>query len=422
MKTRVFFVVGRRLQNRTADEIMLKHEHMKFRDIALLAIQLSDCAVDSTVRFPTRENAIVNFLFQIRLLSRPTSKRWLLYVILPYIFLISNIIPKHIQSTPPSLPFVRQTDFYPAFEQYKNNQVVYTVPQRRWRNKLKVPMENAKLCKPTPELLLVVMVNESERTLRDNIRMTWGNASHFSECGLPARFVFAFGVGPIHLNSMSKDQLTDELTEHRDFIQFDYLESKWTNRGTQKVAAILNRLTKRCSSSRFIAIVDEDFVVNPRNLVRELHAVTAIQYPIHISGFTLNNTPVDIVVKRDRSLHHEVLVHTMIPRFVVRGFILMSMPVAKLLAFGMSLMPYISEFDRAIGAILLNFRISPTYMNGIHIHGNTRKLGSDQLIRLVVWHEHSDFGSWHNRWNSLAKPCNNVTPYAKSTSGNNTKF
>ncbi|GAA51606.1 beta-1 3-galactosyltransferase 2, partial [Clonorchis sinensis] len=359
----------------------------------------------------------------IRLLSQPTSKRWLLYVILPYIFLISNnIIPKHIQSTPPHLPFVRHIDFYQAFEQYKNNHFVYTVPRRKWRNELKVVVEDAELCKPTPELLLVVMVNESERTLRDNIRMSWGNASRFSECGLPARLVFVFGVGHIHPHSTSRDQVTDELTEHHDLIQFDYLESNWANRSTKKVAAILNHLTKHCSASRFVAIIDEDFMVNPRNLVQQLHAVTAIQYPIHISGYTLNNIPVDLAVKKDRSPHHEVLVHTMIPRFVVRGFILMSMPVAKLLAFGMPLMPYISEYDRAIGATLLNFRISPTDMNGIHIHGNTQKLRSDQLIRLVAWYEHPDIGLWHNRWSSLAKPCNDAISNTKSTSDSKTKF
>ncbi|GAA41086.2 UDP-glcNAc:betaGal beta-1 3-N-acetylglucosaminyltransferase 5 [Clonorchis sinensis] len=305
-----------------------------------------------------------------------------------------------------NIQYPGDAEFYKAYEAYLLNN--FNTSLQKWQNNLTLLMEDSDFCnkETPPELVVFFKTTYDNHAVRNHIRKTWGNKTYYDNSGMNTRVFFV--VGQRLPNRTADDiMLKYEHMKFRDIVQFDFVDT-YKNL-TYKVGAMLYYIIHRCPEVNFVASFDDDFLVHPTNVVKQLRAVTESNYPIFIGGkaYYFN------------AVNRDPLFKWFIPRssypyshalpFVSGGTVLMSMPVAKLLSFGMTLIPFFGIDDVLFGMVLTNFGISPTSLVNVHTQP-PMVLGANitQLCNLISSHGFKSLERQQLGWTSLRESCSTI--------------
>merc|ERR1712062_915400 len=107
---------------------------------------------------------------------------------------------------------------------------------------------------------------------REVIRKTWGYEKRFSD--VPIRTVFLLGSSKDPHDELMK-KIKDEYDEFGDIVQGNFIDTYYNN--TIKTMMGLRWAVEHCPKSRFYMVVDDDYYVSARNLLRFLR--NPVNYP-----------------------------------------------------------------------------------------------------------------------------------------------
>ncbi|NXP03964.1 B3GN5 glucosaminyltransferase, partial [Thinocorus orbignyianus] len=119
-------------------------------------------------------------------------------------------------------------------------------------------------------LLILVCSSPGNRTRRDVIRQTWGNATDAG--GYAVLTLFALGKPGSVTTQLEIDE---ESGEHRDIIEGSFIDSPETQ--TQKVVMSLEWAVTFCPQARYILKAEEDVFVGIPSLVGYLLGLTQLE-------------------------------------------------------------------------------------------------------------------------------------------------
>ncbi|VDP81554.1 unnamed protein product [Schistosoma mattheei] len=88
-------------------------------------------------------------------------------------------------------------------------------------------------------------------------------------------------------NSTIQSKLLIEHKQYNDIIQFNFIENYYNL--TRKLIGTIEYATLHCLNTKFIIIIDEDFIVNPIHLIKLLLNINHIDYSTYISGYVIKN-------------------------------------------------------------------------------------------------------------------------------------
>ncbi|TGZ66665.1 hypothetical protein CRM22_005194 [Opisthorchis felineus] len=326
------------------------------------------------------------------------------------LLLISLYTKKHFvcPSLPINIRYPGHVNFHQAYQVYRENKSNFDTNTQMWQSDSTLLLDEINLCEAnsSPELIILVKTTYEKRTLREQIRRSWGSPRCFAGNNMTAQVLFVLGKVRTWcpgLTSRYQELLLEEHTKHRDLLQFGFLDTYRNT--THKHAAALNYITKRCPDSHFVALFDDDFLVNPVGVVRTLRGVSVLHYPIFFGGYTHDSEPVIRNPENKWFIPHDVYPFEVVPRIAAGGSVLMSMPVAKLLAFGLHLIPYIPVDDTAMALVLLNFGISPTDLPEVYPTNELNGFDAEQLKHFISMHGFGKVQSQEHAWKKLVHAC-----------------
>ncbi|CAH8444465.1 unnamed protein product [Schistosoma turkestanicum] len=262
------------------------------------------------------------------------------------------------------------------------------------------PIHSCKLINQSdvsPDLVIFVKSALSHFGSRNNIRETWGNSNCFRHFGMRTRTLFVLGRSDSadwkHSNTQSL--VFQEYLKYNDIVQFDFVESY--HNVTYKLIATLDFAINECVSSRFLTLVDDDFILHPPNLLRALSDVTETQYLNYIAGDVLRiPKPVRFPLSKWYVPYSEYP-YSLYPPFPSGGTIILSMHVAQLLSFGLRYTKLLPFEDVVIGLVLYKLGISPVHLDGV-LSVRYPNVYIDDLISI---HGFSDNSFFLTGWNKL---------------------
>ncbi|OON22358.1 N-acetyllactosaminide 3-alpha-galactosyltransferase [Opisthorchis viverrini] len=312
----------------------------------------------------------------------------------------------------PSLPIIIRypghVNFHQAYQVYRENKSRFDTNMQMWQSDSTLLLDEVSLCEAnsSPELIILVKTTYEKRALREQIRRSWGSPRCFAGNNMTVHVLFVLGKVqrwcPV-LTSKCQELLSEEHAKHRDLLQFGFLDTYRNT--THKHAAALNYITKRCPGTHFVALFDDDFLVNPVGVVRTLRGVSVLHYPIFFGGYTHDSEPIIRNPSNKWFIPHDVYPFELVPRIAAGGSVLMSMPVAKLLAFGLHLIPYIPVDDTAMALVLLNFGISPTDLPEVYPTNEINGFDAEKLKHFISMHGFSTVQSQKHAWKKLVHAC-----------------
>uniref|UniRef100_A0A1I8IDI3 OCIA domain-containing protein n=2 Tax=Macrostomum lignano TaxID=282301 RepID=A0A1I8IDI3_9PLAT len=126
-----------------------------------------------------------------------------------------------------------------------------------------------------------------------------------------------------------------------------------------------------CQGARFAFFLDDDYVVNPLNLVRFADAIPPESYAGTMAGFVWRNAaPVRRAPKRNPQsrwlISYREYPWPMYPAYVSAGAFLVSMPVIKDFTIAMEYTRYLRFDDVFLGILMHKLRIVPLHAERIH--------------------------------------------------------
>jgi len=113
-------------------------------------------------------------------------------------------------------------------------------------------------------VLFMVKSAFENRQRRDVIRHTWGNETYHYNNGIDIRTVFTLGLS----SNDSKSNIREEFDIYGDIIQANFIDRYFNN--TLKTISNINWASKYCQRAKYVVLLDDDFFVNPQNLIKML--------------------------------------------------------------------------------------------------------------------------------------------------------
>ncbi|KAK4472454.1 hypothetical protein MN116_003705 [Schistosoma mekongi] len=256
----------------------------------------------------------------------------------------------------------------------------------------------------SPDLVILVKSALLHFKSRNNIRRSWGNPNCYRHYKMPTRTLFILGrLGSADWEHSSTQKLVlQEYLKYNDIVQFDFIENYYNV--TYKLISTLDFAISECSSSRFLTLIDDDFMLHPPNLIRTLEDVTETQYLNYIAGDVLRIPgPVRFPLSKWYVSYSEYP-YNLYPPFPTGGTIILSMPVAQLLSIGLRYTKLLPFEDVVIGIVLYKLGISPVHLDNVFaVHYSNGHI--DDLISVHGFGDNSFFISGWEKLN-LQVICN----------------
>ncbi|GAA34058.2 UDP-glcNAc:betaGal beta-1,3-N-acetylglucosaminyltransferase 5, partial [Clonorchis sinensis] len=227
------------------------------------------------------------------------------------------------------------------------------------------------VCKdsPVPKLLFLVKSIHSNFAQREQIRNSWGNPMCAKSTGVISRTVFLLGQLKDRNASREASELQRKLEleqkKYHDIVQFNFVDSYANN--TYKILSAMEFASSECPMARFVAILDDDFLVHPVNLIKTINQVTDFQYPIYIAGDVISAGEPRRSPFSKWYVPYRVYPFYIYPDYPTGGTIIISMPMVKLLSTVMPYTAYLYIDDVLLGIILHKLGINPVHLDGIHL-------------------------------------------------------
>ncbi|KAA3670125.1 uncharacterized protein DEA37_0005879 [Paragonimus westermani] len=187
--------------------------------------------------------------------------------------------------------------------------------------------------------------------------------------GINVRTFFLLGELPPNQDILTVNYIQKSLEQENkiygDLLQFDFVDHY--NNNTYKLMAALQFAAEYCPQTRFVMIVDDDFLVHPMNLIKSLTQVTQTQYPRYVAGHVFpHSNPLRSPFSKWYVSYNDYP-YSVYPRYPSGGSIIISMPVVKLLLVGMRFTRYLFIDDVFLGIVLHKLGISPMHLPEITI-------------------------------------------------------
>ncbi|TGZ60116.1 hypothetical protein CRM22_008735 [Opisthorchis felineus] len=226
------------------------------------------------------------------------------------------------------------------------------------------------VCKesPLPKLLFLVKSVHRNFAQREQIRRSWGNPMCAKSTGVISRTVFL--LGQLKDKNASQEaivlqrKLELEQTKYHDIVQFDFVDSYANN--TYKILSGMEFVCSECPMARFVAILDDDFLVHPINLIKTINQVTEFQYPIYVAGGVISSAQPRRSPFSKWYVPYNAYPFHIYPDYPTGGTIIISMPMVKLLSTVMPYTAYLYIDDVLLGILLHKLGINPVHLDGIH--------------------------------------------------------
>lgn len=173
------------------------------------------------------------------------------------------------------------------------------------------------------QLLFLIKSAVHHFNRRQVIRQTWGNESLFKNHNRGSiKRIFLIGLPKPH-EYWLQNMIDDESSKFYDIVQMSFYDNYYNN--TLKTMGGLNWAVQYCYNTKFVMIVDDDFLINTKSLLNYLPTVQ------NISNFFIGNlfefpSPVRTNSKWTISLNRYPF--DKYPSFVSAGATLMSMDMA----------------------------------------------------------------------------------------------
>ncbi|GAA55622.1 UDP-glcNAc:betaGal beta-1,3-N-acetylglucosaminyltransferase 7 [Clonorchis sinensis] len=325
----------------------------------------------------------MNELLEVGLNLCRVKSLWMLFSAGLLLILLCSTRLYYCPQIPLFIRYPGNVDFYKAYESYQQSSYKPDVSLQQWRSNITLITTQVPLCAfaQAPELIILVQTIQTNQNRRNQIRKSWGNADCYIAHNMSAHVLFILGLAPTENTSHPHQLISEEQLEHKDLLQFSFIDSHMNS--TRKIATTLSYISLLCPAARFVALFNDDVLVNPRGVVQTLRAVTPLQFPIFFGGHVQNSEPIVRDPTQKRFISYHLYPFGISPRSAAGASLLMSMPVAKLLAFGLHLMPYLPVDDIAIALVLLNLSISPTGLPGVHERNKFFNISKSQKKRFI---------------------------------------
>ncbi|KAF7250160.1 hypothetical protein EG68_09180 [Paragonimus skrjabini miyazakii] len=231
-----------------------------------------------------------------------------------------------------------------------------------------------------PDILILVKSAASYADARQQIRQTWAHPDCIRQVIMKIRIVFVLGKVQ-YTTGATADQLKieQEHAVYRDLLQFEFIDHYRNN--TYKFICAMEFAAKSCPETRFVVVVDDDFLIHPANLVRYLKRVTPKEYPVFVAGYVFYAMVPDRQPDGKGYLSEEEYPFSFYPPFPTGGTIMLSMPLVKRLSVEMRYVSYLFIDDALLGLVLRKIRIGPKHVPDIYLnHSDSSVLSKEQLI------------------------------------------
>ncbi|KAF7262195.1 hypothetical protein EG68_00516 [Paragonimus skrjabini miyazakii] len=121
-------------------------------------------------------------------------------------------------------------------------------------------------------LMILIKTTHTRVNQREQIRKTWAHPFCYYNMGINVRTFFLLGeLSPnedILTSRYIQKSLERENQIYGDLLQFDFVDHY--NNNTYKLMSALQFAAQHCPQTRFVMIVDDDFLVHPFNLIKSI--------------------------------------------------------------------------------------------------------------------------------------------------------
>ncbi|VDQ06990.1 unnamed protein product [Trichobilharzia regenti] len=210
----------------------------------------------------------------------------------------------------------------------------------------------------TTNILVFVKSTADEFDLRQSVRATWANSRCFTKNGIKAQIYFTLGRGNSSNwnESLIQHRILLESKQYHDILQFDFIESYYNL--TRKLIGTIQYAAFHCFTSKFIILIDHDFIVNPVNLAKFLLNISDAQYPRYVAGHVIRNAKPFRTNTSKWSIAKKVYPFDFYPAYPLGGTIIFSRPVTIELNKKLIHMKLFPFDDVLLGIVLAKMKIS----------------------------------------------------------------
>ncbi|KAK3105326.1 hypothetical protein FSP39_022770 [Pinctada imbricata] len=213
------------------------------------------------------------------------------------------------------------------------------------------------------EILSVVKSIPGNVKLRNAIRQTWGRATS------TGRNRLLFSLGKVKDKNV-QEQIDAEVETFHDILQGDF-EDSYLNL-TQKTIHGFHWISKYCAEASFVFFVDDDVIVNFKNLISTLHKTSHMERENLFTGYVVTN-PGPTRWGSKFTIFRDYYPFPCFPYYVSGPAVLTTGKVVKMFD---AAIPYVRNFmfeDVYLGlvAMKLGLTLSPTY-NYLFDHDGSR--------------------------------------------------
>ncbi|CAL8093964.1 unnamed protein product [Calicophoron daubneyi] len=202
------------------------------------------------------------------------------------------------------------------------------------------------------------------------IRTTWANSSLFQSCGYTSKALFIVGTVKDDAKKVQtlREKLRMEYSLYQDIVQFDFQEM-YINLDYEVVSA-LEFIAESCPKTDFLVLQDDGYLVHPTNFLKAISRVTEHQYPTYIFGHVIRgNEPIRNKTDKWYISKKAYPFATYLP-YAAGGTIILSLPMARMLGFGLRNVKVRIFDDVLIGIVLRRLKVVPVHSSQIYIQEN----------------------------------------------------
>ncbi|THD25229.1 Hexosyltransferase [Fasciola hepatica] len=214
------------------------------------------------------------------------------------------------------------------------------------------------------DILFVIKSRLHSFDQRRTIRNTWSNATCALMAGARIQTVFALGT-TASPESALETKLHEEHDRYNDLLQFGFVDSYYNN--TYKIMTALDYISRTCQDTKFVIIVDDDFLVNLNNIIQTISEVTTAEYSTYISGLVFYTQQPDRRPWSKWFVSYKEYPYRLFPPYPSGGTVVISMPVVRLLAAGMPFVKFFWIDDAYMGIVLYKYGIIPKLLPGVYL-------------------------------------------------------
>ncbi|CAH8475265.1 unnamed protein product [Schistosoma bovis] len=178
-------------------------------------------------------------------------------------------------------------NYYDYFKTFNRNSIETILAPL---NHCDIKMNNNNNNDNLTHIIIFIKSTINKFELRQALRNTWANKKCYIHYGIYAYIYFTLGRENLThwFNSTIQSKLLIEHKQFNDIIQFNFIESYYNL--TRKLIGTIEYATLHCLNTKFIIIIDEDFIVNPIHLIKLLLNINHKDYSTYISGHVIKNS------------------------------------------------------------------------------------------------------------------------------------